>query len=75
LKKNSRKSGPSTQLDLFGRLRHIEQALAREIDLLTKYERTQVLPELIHARQIVRSADQRLTEIQENRRKKCKKTP
>jgi len=49
--------------------------LAREIDLLTKYERTQVLPELIHARQIVRSADQRLTEIQENRRKKCKKTP
>lgn len=62
---------PVNQPHLFGRLRHIEAALVREIDLLTKYERTKALQELMQARELIRDADARLASIDEHRRTKC----
>jgi len=62
---------PVNQPHLFGRLRHIEAALVREIDLLTKYERTKALQELMQARELIRDADTKLASIDEHRRTKC----
>lgn len=62
---------PVNQPHLFGRLRHIEAALVREIDLLTKYERTLVFDAMMQARELIRDADTRLASIDEHRRTKC----
>jgi hypothetical protein len=62
---------PVNQPHLFGRLRHIEAALVREIYLLTKYERTLVFDTMMQARELIRDADARLASIDEHRRTKC----
>lgn len=56
------------QPSLFGRLRHIEQALVRECELLTPYERKKVIPQLLDARELIRDADAALTALDEKRR-------
>lgn len=61
------------QLSLFGALRHVEMALAREISLLTSHERKAVAVDLFNARDLIRTADERLTEIRENRAKRAAK--
>lgn len=61
------------QLSLFGALRHVEMALAREISLLSARERKAVAVDLFNARDLIRAADARLTEIRENRAKRAAK--
>lgn len=58
------------QIDLFGRLRHIEQAIVRETTLLTKYERKLVREKLDAARALIREANDDLTRLDEKRRLK-----
>ena len=68
---SKKKAGDLREPHLFGRLRHIEAALVREIDLLTKHERTLVFEVMMQARELIRDADARLASIDEHRRTKC----
>ncbi len=68
---SKKKAGDLREPHLFGRLRHIEAALVREIELLTKYERTLVFDAMMQARELIRDADARLASIDEHRRTKC----
>jgi hypothetical protein len=61
---------PITQLDIFGELRHIEMAIAREVGLLTPYERKEALHDLLQARELIRDAGAKLTRIRDARRSK-----
>lgn len=61
------------QPHLFSRLRHIVQALEREHELLTAYERRKAGHFLHEAREALREADQLLTALDEHRRaKQCR---
>lgn len=65
-----RKSKPLTQLSLFGPLRHIEQALTREYDVLTKTDRKNFGPDLRAIREAVRDLNDKLATAQEKRSKR-----
>lgn len=58
------------ELPMYGRLRHIELALAREIMLLSKYERHLTFKKLAAAREAIRDADTLLLLLDEKRRKR-----
>ena len=55
------------QLDLFGPLRHIEVALAREYSLLTKTDRNKYGAHLRAVRETIREIDAALTDAQAKR--------
>ncbi len=66
----TRKSPPLTQLSLFGPLRHIEQALEREYQMLSKTDRHKFGPALRAVREAVRDLNEKLANTQEKRSKR-----
>lgn len=57
----------TTQLNLFGPLRHIEIALTREYDLLTKTDRNKFGAQLRAIRENIRDLDTALADAQAKR--------